>query len=93
MSMPRCRVSATSLKPGGMILIGAPNPRSLSGVVTKYSPHWFHVWFYRHIRGDQECRPARRAAVPDPFHPLVTLPRLEAFADGHGLETIYRKRV
>src|SRR4051812_46144172 len=34
-----------SLKQGGLILIGAPNPRSLSGVVTKYSPHWFHVWF------------------------------------------------
>ena len=34
-----------SLKQNGLILIGAPNPRSLSGVVTKYSPHWFHVWF------------------------------------------------
>src|SRR5438552_3298363 len=34
----------TSLKRGGLIVIGAPNPRSLSGMVTKYSPHWFHVW-------------------------------------------------
>src|SRR5882757_3003659 len=32
-----------SLKQGGLILVGAPNPKSLSGVVTKYSPHWFHV--------------------------------------------------
>ena len=44
-----------SLKQGGLILIGAPNPKSLSGVVTKYSPHWFHVWFYRHVRGDKNA--------------------------------------
>jgi hypothetical protein len=52
-----------SLKPNGMILIGAPNPRSLSGVVTKYSPHWFHVWFYRHVRGDKKagCPATRRS--------------------------------
>ncbi len=56
-----------SLKPNGMILIGAPNPASLSGVVTKYSPHWFHVWFYRHVRGDKKRRPARLRAVPDPL--------------------------
>ena len=32
-----------SLKQGGLILIGAPNPKSLSGIVTRYTPHWFHV--------------------------------------------------
>jgi len=29
-----------SIKRGGLILVGAPNPKSLSGVVTKYTPHW-----------------------------------------------------
>ena len=66
-----------------MILIGAPNPRSLSGVVTKYSPHWFHVWFYRHIRGDAKAGLAGCAPFPTHFHPLVTLSNLEAFAEQH----------
>ena len=65
-----------------MILIGAPNPKSLSGVVTKYSPHWFHVWFYRHVRGDKNAGLPGQAPFPTYFHPLVTLAKLEAFAAG-----------
>ncbi|KYG97687.1 class I SAM-dependent methyltransferase [Bradyrhizobium sp. DOA1] len=82
-----------ALKRGGMILIGAPNPRSLSGVVTKYSPHWFHVWFYRHIRGIKDAGLPGEPPFPTFFHPLVTLPRLEAFAAANGLEMIYRREV
>ena len=80
-----------SLKQGGLILIGAPNPKSLSGVVTKYSPHWFHVWFYRHVRGDKKAGQPGQAPFPTFFHPLVTLSKLEAFAAAHGLQMIYRK--
>lgn len=82
-----------ALKRGGMILIGAPNPRSLSGVVTKYSPHWFHVWFYRNIRGIKHAGLPGEPPFPTFFHPLVTLPKLETFAAAQGLETIYRREV
>lgn len=81
-----------SLKPNGMILIGAPNPNSLSGFVTKYSPHWFHVWFYRHVRGEKHAGLPGEAPFPTLFHPLVTLSNLEAFAGRHGLQMIYRKQ-
>jgi SAM-dependent methyltransferase len=80
-----------SLKQGGLILIGAPNPKSLSGVVTKYSPHWFHVWFYRHVRGDRNAGLPGQAPFPTFFHPLVSLPKLEAFAKARGLQVIYKK--
>jgi SAM-dependent methyltransferase len=80
-----------SLRCGGLILIGAPNPKSLSGVVTKYSPHWFHVWFYRHVRGDKKAGLPGQAPFPTFFHPLVSLARLEAFAKAHGLQMIYRR--
>jgi SAM-dependent methyltransferase len=81
-----------ALKPNGLILIGAPNPKSLSGVVTKYSPHWFHVWFYRHVRGDKKAGLPGHAPFPTLFHPLVTLSNLEAFAEANGLQMIYRKQ-
>jgi SAM-dependent methyltransferase len=80
-----------SLRQGGLMLIGAPNPQSLSGVVTKYSPHWFHVWFYRHVRGDRNAGRPGQAPFPTFFHPLVTLSRLDAFAKSRGLELIYRR--
>ncbi|MBR0965184.1 class I SAM-dependent methyltransferase [Bradyrhizobium diazoefficiens] len=82
-----------ALKPGGLILIGAPNPRSLSGVVTKYSPHWFHVWFYRTIRGIRDAGLPGEPPFPTFFHPLVTLPKLQTFAAANGLEMIYRREV
>jgi SAM-dependent methyltransferase len=82
-----------ALKRGGMILVGAPNPRSLSGVVTKYSPHWFHVWFYRHVRGIKNAGLPGEPPFPTFFHPLVTLSNLETFAEALGLDTIYRREV
>jgi SAM-dependent methyltransferase len=80
-----------SLKQGGLILIGAPNPKSLSGVVTKYSPHWFHVWFYRTVRGEKQAGQPGHPPFPTFFHPLVTLSNLETFAGNHGLQFVYRK--
>jgi SAM-dependent methyltransferase len=80
-----------SLKQDGLILIGAPNPKSLSGVVTKYSPHWFHVWFYRHVRGEKNAGQPGQPPFPTFFHTLVTLSNLEAFAKTCGLQVIYRK--
>ena len=82
-----------SLKQGGLILIGAPNPKSLSGVVTKYSPHWFHVWFYRHVRGDKNAGLPGQAPFPTFFHPLVSLPKLEAFAQGARAAGDLQKRI
>ncbi len=80
-----------ALRPGGLILIGAPNPKSLSGVATRYSPHWFHVWFYRHVRGDERAGLPGQAPFPTFFHALVSLPKLEAFARERGLQMIYRR--
>lgn len=80
-----------SLRRGGVILIGAPNPASLSGVVTKYSPHWFHVWYYRHIRGKKDAGRPGQAPFPVYYHPLVSLDRLKAFARGQGLEVLYER--
>jgi SAM-dependent methyltransferase len=80
-----------SLKQGGLMLIGAPNPKSLSGIITKYSPHWFHVWFYRHVRGDTNAGQPGHPPFPTFFHPLVTLANLEAFAQARGLDVTYRR--
>jgi SAM-dependent methyltransferase len=81
-----------ALKQDGLILIGAPNPKSLSGVVTRYSPHQFHIWFYRHVRGEKQAGQPGQPPFPTYFHPLVTLSNLDNFASTHGLQIIYRKQ-
>lgn len=82
---------AEALRPGGLLLIGAPHPRSLSGLVTKHSPHWFHVWFYRHIRGNERAGQPGEAPFPVHYHPLVLPSRLKAFMAAHGFETVYER--
>jgi SAM-dependent methyltransferase len=79
------------LKRGGLVLIGAPNPHSLSGAVTKYSPHWFHRWFYRYIIGNKLAGLPGQPPFPTFYHPLVTPSKLVAFAKAHGLELVYRR--
>jgi SAM-dependent methyltransferase len=81
-----------SLKQGGLLLIGAPNPKSLSGVVTRYSPLWVHIWFYRYLRGEKQAGRPGQPPFPTHFHPLVTPSNLEKFAASHGLQIIYRKQ-
>jgi SAM-dependent methyltransferase len=80
-----------SLKQGGLVLIAAPNPKSLSGVVTKYTPHWFHVWFYRHVLGKKRAGLPGQSPFPTFFHRLVTPANLVAFAKKHGMQVVYRR--
>ncbi len=39
------------LKPNGLIIIQVPDPESVKGFVTRLTPHWFHVLYYRWVRG------------------------------------------
>lgn len=80
-----------ALKPGGLILIGAPNPRSASGLATKYSPHWFHVWFYRVIRGNKRAGQPGEPPFPTYYHPLVALGELKRYVEEHGCEVVYER--
>jgi hypothetical protein len=72
-------------------VIAAPNPKSLSGLVTKYTPHWFHIWFYRHVLGRKLAGLPGQPPFPTFFHPLVTPAKLVAFAEEHGMRVIYRR--
>ena len=40
-----------ALKGNGIIVLALPNLISLKGMLAKYTPHWFHVWFYKNILG------------------------------------------
>jgi SAM-dependent methyltransferase len=42
---------SSSIKPGGIIILAVPNVLSVKGLITKFTPHSFHVWYYRHYYG------------------------------------------
>jgi len=39
------------LDEGGLLVIGCPNRSSTKGIITRFTPHIFHVWYYKAIRG------------------------------------------
>ena len=80
---------AEAVRPGGLILIGAPHPLSLPGLVTRFSPHWFHVWYYRYVRGEKRAGQPGMGPFPVHYHPLVLPRRLKAFMAARGCDTVY----
>lgn len=70
-----------ALKPGGVMVIAVPHARSVKGLVTRYTPFWFHNLVWRRLLG----------AKPD-FEPFPTFmcsamapAKLRAFASEKGL--------
>jgi len=39
------------LRPGGILILKLPDQDSVSGFLTRATPHWFHVFVYRYIKG------------------------------------------
>jgi SAM-dependent methyltransferase len=48
---------ARAVADGGLLVIGSPNPRSIKGLVTRLTPHAFHLWVYRHFATDPPSDP------------------------------------
>jgi SAM-dependent methyltransferase len=82
------RLFQRALVPGGVLLIGAPHPRSISGLVAKYTPHWFHVWFYRAILHCENAGEPGAPPFPVIFHRIVDPDELRAFCKELGLRLV-----
>jgi SAM-dependent methyltransferase len=40
---------AKAVNEGGIILLVCPNVLTVRGLLTKFTPHWVHVWYYRYV--------------------------------------------
>lgn len=78
-----------ALVPGGLLFIGAPNPDSLSGWLTRITPHWFHVGLYRYVLGYQDAGKPGTPPFPTIFHPVVSPSLLPKFCQDLGFNVLY----
>jgi SAM-dependent methyltransferase len=74
-----------ALAPAGLLVIGAPNPRSFSGFAARLAPHWFHVWYYRFVLHLKDAGKPGHGPFPIVYHPVVDPDVLINFAATHGL--------
>lgn len=73
------------LKPGGIIIIEIPDPGSVKGWVTKITPHWFHVFYYRHILGKKTAGLAGYGPYRTIYDPVVSRRGIADFCQRNGL--------
>lgn len=74
------------LKPGGIIIIEIPDPDTVKGRVTKITPHWFHVFYYRYILGKKHAGQQGYGPYRTIYDPVVSRRGLADFCARHGLK-------
>jgi SAM-dependent methyltransferase len=70
-----------ALKPNGVLVVAVPHAASVKGLVTRFTPHWFHTWIGRLMTG----RDHRSERFPTVMSSSITPKGLSAFARDHGL--------
>ena len=78
-----------TLAPGGLMILKFPNVWSVKGLVTKFSPHWFHVWFYRVVYGRPDAGENDTSPFPTYLRTLIGPPSLRKWARASGLDHVY----
>jgi SAM-dependent methyltransferase len=79
----------TAIREGGIIILCAPNPLSAKGIVTRWTPYCFHLWFYRTIRGWKEAGMHGNPPFPTYLRLSITPGAIRGFARRNGLEILH----
>lgn len=79
---------ASALRDGGMIVLAFPDFNALKSLVTRLTPHSFHVWVYRHILGIKTAGRDDKGPFKTFFHPTMATDAIEQFARDHGLDVV-----
>jgi SAM-dependent methyltransferase len=74
-----------ALKPGGRLTLGIPNLLSPKGLLTKFTPHRFHVWVYRRVFHFEEAGTPGYGPYKTYLRWSLTPRRLVKFVEERGL--------
>jgi 2-polyprenyl-3-methyl-5-hydroxy-6-metoxy-1,4-benzoquinol methylase len=78
-----------AIRPGGSIILALPNLGSPKGLLTKCTPHWFHVWAYKHIFGYEHAGEDGYGPFPTHMRKSIAPEALRSLGAQMGLETTY----
>lgn len=71
----------SALKPGGVLILAVPHPFSIKGIVTRFTPFWFHRWVWDHLLD----RSLKAEPFPTVMSSSIAPGSLRTFAHEHGL--------
>src|SRR4051812_26305779 len=76
------------LAPGGVLVVVVPNVKTPKGIITKYTPHAFHVWVRRRLLNQPDAGKPGHDPFPTVLDPSIAPDRLLAQADRLGLRVL-----
>jgi SAM-dependent methyltransferase len=81
-----------AVRDDGIIILGLPDVMSVKGLVTKLTPHRFHVFVHRRLLGRPLAGVDGRGPFPTTLRRSISLAGLRRFARDHGLAVVYLSR-
>jgi SAM-dependent methyltransferase len=78
-----------TIKDGGLLVLSLPNVLSVKGLVTKFTPHAFHVWTYRRVFGMKDAGTDDNAPFPTFLRFSIRPSRILRFARENGFAVEY----
>lgn len=78
-----------ALRSGGLLIIGVPNVRSMKGLLTKFTPFAFHVWFHRHVFKNQDAGTPGRNPFPTFLRLSISPDSIARLGRLRGLSVVY----
>lgn len=69
------------VKPNGLIIIKIPDPYSVYGFITRTTPHWFHVFFYRFFLESTTAGKPGYPPYPTYYNPIVSRRGIRKFCE------------
>jgi SAM-dependent methyltransferase len=81
-----------AVRDDGMIILGLPNLMSVKGLVTKITPHRFHLFVHRRLLRRPLAGVDGRGPFPTTLRRSISPGGLRRFARRHGLSVLYLAR-
>lgn len=68
-------------KPTGIIIILIPDPNSVHGFITRFTPHWFHILYYRFLLNNRNAGKKGYGPYPVCYDAVVSRKGIRDFCD------------
>ncbi len=76
------------LRPGGLMSLKLPDRNSVKGFLTRITPYWIHVQYYRIYRKNPNAGKPGYMPYPTPFRPIVSRVGIRRFCSERGLPIV-----
>ena len=73
------------IKPRGLLILKFPDRDLVYGFVTRITPHWVHIVYWRYLLGVRDAGKPGIGPYPTVHEPIIGRKRFESFAREHGL--------